>query len=86
MATTLHRLPAHKYNRGSVERGLTHHFGEGHFGWMRDGKGYSVHTGIGILRLATLREAALVVIACAEKERRMERAAREAAREKESET
>jgi hypothetical protein len=38
--------------------------------------GYTIYTDIGIIELKTLREAALVAVACAEKGRRLDRAQR----------
>lgn len=71
----LSRPSGYQYNRGSVERALTYHFGEGDRGWTSTEKGsYLVITGIGIVELKTLREAALFAIAAAEKGRRLERA------------
>ncbi len=71
----LDRPSGYRYNRGSVERALTHHFDEGFTGWSPNGKGgYLVSTGIGIVELKTLREAALFVIAASEKQRRIEAA------------
>lgn len=64
-----------RYSRSSVERALDHHFGTTPYtGWQADGKGgYSISSGIGIIRLRTLREAWLFVIASAEKARRLDR-------------
>jgi hypothetical protein len=75
MPQSLARPSGHRYNRASVERGLTVHFGEGGpQGWSRNGgAGYLVPTSIGIVELKTLREAALFAIACAEKSRRLQR-------------
>lgn len=65
----LSRLSGHRYNRESVERALTLHFGGT---WATNGKGgYTISAGIGIVELKTLREAALFVVAAAEKERRI---------------
>ncbi len=68
----LSRPSGYQYNRGSVERALTLHFTEGYKGWTSNAKGgYLIHTGIGIVELRTLREAALFVIAAAEKGRHL---------------
>lgn len=77
MPRSLARPSSHTYNRASVERGLTIHFGEGGpQGWSRNGgAGYLIPTSIGIVELKTLREAALFAIACAEKVRRLSREA-----------
>jgi hypothetical protein len=70
----LSRPSGYQYNRDSVERALTHHFTAGHKGWTSNAKGgYTIYTEVGIIELRTLREAALVAIACAEKGRRLER-------------
>lgn len=68
---------ATRYTRESVERGLTHHLGQGgQEGWIPDGRGgYKITTGIGIIQLRTLRDAALFVIGMAEGKRRLEREA-----------
>lgn len=65
---------ATKYTRESVERALTHHFGAQGVrqdSWLAtmDG-GYSIVTGIGVIKLRTLRDAALFVIGMAEGKRR----------------
>lgn len=64
------RPNSYRYTRESIERALTHHFGNTGI-WLRSKNGYILTTGIGIVELKTLREAALFVIAMAEKERRM---------------
>lgn len=66
-----------QYNRESVERALVVHFGD-RGDWQADGKGgYTISTAIGIVRLRTLREAAIYVNACAETKRRIARLAEE---------
>lgn len=65
---------ATSYNKESVERALTHHFGPqgDQGGWLAtmDG-GYTILTGyLGVIKLRNLREAALLVIGMAEGERR----------------
>jgi hypothetical protein len=78
MNMRLSRPSGYQYDRGSVERALTHHFTAGHKGWTSTEKGgYLVTTDIGITELKTLREAALFVIAAAEKGRRVEREQRQ---------
>lgn len=68
---TLAGLPLYKYNRESVERGLTAHFGQGgEQGWSRYEKGYVIPTGKGLVRLKSVREAALFCIAAKEGIRR----------------
>lgn len=72
----LARPSGHVYTRGSVERALTHHFGQGSAtGWSSNGKGgYLVACSkVGVVELRTLREAALFVIAAAEKASRVRR-------------
>lgn len=64
-----------RYNRDSVERALTVHFGDTGE-WQRAGAGYTIGTAIGIIRLRSLREAYLFVVACAEKDRLLARKAR----------
>lgn len=60
------------YNRASIERALTHHFGEGgENGWSRNDMGYCIPTSIGLVKTETLRETALVVWIAAEKARRI---------------
>lgn len=69
--------PHYRYNRASIERALTIHFGApgtSPHTWSVKDKSYIVPTSIGLVELRTLREAALFVIACAEKGRRIERA------------
>lgn len=75
----LGRPSGYKYSREGVERALTHHFGKGGaLGWASNGAGgYTISTGIGIFELKTLREAVLVVVAMAEKERRLLRSGQE---------
>lgn len=70
---TLAGLPLYRYNRESVERGLTAHFGgEGTAqGWVRNEKGYIVSTGRGLVRLKSVREAALFCVAAKEAKQRM---------------
>lgn len=71
---------SHRYTRESVERALTVHVGEGGArGWQRKGSGYTVSTGIGIITLRTVREAAIFVVACREKQLRLEHEAATAA-------
>lgn len=65
---------ATKYTKESVERALTHHFGPQGVkqdSWLAcmDG-GYSIVTGIGVIKLRSLRDAALFVIGMAEGQRR----------------
>lgn len=72
LATTPSSASA-KFNRDSVERALTVHLGA-NGDWLPDGKGgYTISTTHGIIRLRTVREAAIFVYGCAEKRRRMER-------------
>lgn len=67
---------AAKFNQDSVERALTIHLGA-NGDWLPDGKGgYTISTAHGIIRLRTVREAAIFVYGCAEKRRRMNRAER----------
>lgn len=65
-----------RYSRDSVERALTLHFGQGgDFGWTPGlNGGYLIPTGIGIVRLRSLREAWLFVVSHQEAKKRLERA------------
>lgn len=64
-----------KFTQESVERALTNHLGQGGpRGWTLDPeKGhYLVPTALGILRLATVREAYIFAVGMAEKNHRIE--------------
>lgn len=68
-ATLINNNPsssAYRYNRDSVERAFTVHGVNA----QRKGAGYTVLTAIGVVHLRTLREAAIFVLAMAEKGRR----------------
>jgi hypothetical protein len=59
-------IPAYRYDRDSVERGLEHHLGPIGPVWNRRGTGYTIVTTRGILHLKTLRETAIYVHAMAD--------------------